>query len=236
MLCKNVLPLLSEFFDEALNADTAVQVSQHLDRCAQCREEFDDLAALHGKLKSLRGVKTPDYLGDLIRLKLVEMQRHSWHKNLRNEIERGWSKMRTTEGTWYVTKALGTVMTCLFFIMICSGAFPSQYIAAPNEPYSPEAGPRRSAKSNPAINNEFLYNIGESMAQPGRDGTFFMLYSVNSDGVAEIQDVLERPNEPRYLSKANEVISTAHWRPSFENGKAVSSHRVLGFTKITVRE
>ena len=52
MLCKKVLPLLSEFFDGVLDDDTSVQVSQHLGQCIRCRKEFNGLSALLTMLNS----------------------------------------------------------------------------------------------------------------------------------------------------------------------------------------
>jgi hypothetical protein len=40
MLCEKALPLLSEYFDEVLDPDTAIQLSQHLGQCINCRREL----------------------------------------------------------------------------------------------------------------------------------------------------------------------------------------------------
>ena len=54
MLCEKVIPLLSEYFDEVLDAETAIQVSQHLDQCVRCRKELSELSAVHDRLRSLK--------------------------------------------------------------------------------------------------------------------------------------------------------------------------------------
>lgn len=241
MLCKYVLPLLSEFYDEALDADATVRVSQHLEQCAQCRKELDALSVLHGKLNSLKGMQAPDYLGSLIKHKIIELRQDSWYRNLRNELERTWSIIRTTEGMWYISKALGTVMTSLFFILISSSSIPPSYLAVP--PAVPEVvqagtpqAPRRRAKSDPVINDLCLYTIGESMSQAGKDEAFSVLYGVDPGGVATIQDVIESPKDRRVLNSANEMISSTRLRPASEKGKAVPSHLLLMFYKMTVHE
>jgi hypothetical protein len=50
------------------------------------------------------------------------MRQNTWPKTLRNEIERRWSLIRTTERIWYITRALGTVMTAIIFFVISSTA------------------------------------------------------------------------------------------------------------------
>jgi hypothetical protein len=249
MLCKNVVPVLSEFLDEALDSGATVKVSQHLDKCAQCSKEFNDLSMLRRKLQSLRGVQAPDYLGKLIEHKLDEMQHDSWRKNLQSELERTWSKIRTTEGMWYFTKALGTVMTSLFFVLISIRAIPPAYMEVPPGNTGQEADsskkaslgdlatakmPQRRIRSDAAMNSLCLYNIGDSISADAKDDTFFVVTEVDPSGVTTIKDVLEPPRDQNMLSKVIEMISSARCRPASEKGKAVSSHVVYTFSKVTV--
>jgi len=251
MLCKNVLPLLSEFFDEVLDADVSVRVSQHLDQCGSCRTEVESLSILQNRLKSLNGIQAPEFLGRLIEHRIAEIQQNSWRRNLRNELERMWSKIRTTESTWYITKALGTVMTSLFFFLIC-GNNPQPFMDSmeqysittglrqqvrqdvPTNPGMPAAPKTHVIKSDPAINEQSLNNLGESMSQPGNDDTVSVLAEVDSSGSARIQNVIERPNDQRLLSNVKEMITSASYRPASENGKAVSSYIIFIFNKISV--
>jgi hypothetical protein len=253
MLCKNVLPLLSEFYDEILDADMSVQVSQHLDQCGPCRKEFKSLSILQGKLKSLKGVQAPEFLGSLVEHRLAEIRQNTWRRNLRNELELMWSKIRTTESTWYITKALGTVMTSLFFFLICGNNIPLPLIQDPMERDSltpnfrqqvgqetlvrlgiPSSPRLRVTKSDPAINELYLNNLGESMSQPGKDDIVSVLAEIDSSGSAKIQNVIERPNDQRLLNNVNDMITSARCRPASKNGKAVSSHILFIFNKVSV--
>jgi hypothetical protein len=237
MLCKNIVPLLSEFFDEALDADTTVQVSQHLGQCAQCRKELDNLSALHGKLRSLRGVAVPGFLGNLIQHRLVKMQQDSWRKNLRNGLERSWSKIRTTEGMWYVSKALGTVMTSLFFVLISSSVIPpaatvqEQHIIHPDPEY---AAHKRPIISAPAISDLVLFGLAESMSSAGKDNTFSVVSDIDNIGTGKVQGIIGDPGDQNLLSKIKEDFSSTRWRPASENGKAVASRIVHTFSKVRV--
>jgi hypothetical protein len=125
MLCEKVLPLLSEFFDEALDQERAVQVSQHLGQCIRCRREFNNLSDLHTRLRSLSDVQAPEYLRSLVRHRLVK---EPLRARARNELERYWSIIRTTEAMWYATRAMGTVIASVFFLLLPSAITP--YISA----------------------------------------------------------------------------------------------------------
>ncbi len=121
MLCETVLPLLSEFFDGVLDADTAVQVSQHLSQCQHCRRELDSFADLHDRLRSLDRMQAPEYLRRLVQRRIA---REPWRARVRNELSRYWSIIRTTEGMWYATRVLGTIMASIFFLTISSAITP----------------------------------------------------------------------------------------------------------------
>jgi len=221
MLCKNVLHLLSEFSDEVLDAGVSVEISQHLDRCGLCRKEFESLSILQGKLKSLKGIKAPKLLDGLVEHRIAESQKHSWRRDLRNELERMWSIIRTTERMWYVSKALGTVMTSLFFFLICGNNVPP-------------AEPAASNFRQPVIDENYLNGVGESMSQPGMDDELAVWTEVDPSGSARIQNVIERPYDQKLLVNVHETIGKAHCRPASKDGKAVPSHMLFIFNKISV--
>jgi hypothetical protein len=258
MLCKNVLPLLSEFFDEILDADTAVQVSQHLDQCIQCRKELNSLSALHGKLKSLNRIQAPEHLHNLVQHRLTKMERDSWRASLKNELEYYWIQIRSIEKLWYFSRVLGTVMTTLFFMLISSTAISpivveadtsvvarnaftqdyrqqlSQHILAKLGMLKEQPPKMFITKSKPAINNQYLVEYGQSISKEGKDDNFSVAMEVDRSGGAKIQSVLEYPKDQELLSNFNEMMSSAKCRPASKNGRAVPSSMVFTFSKVTV--
>jgi hypothetical protein len=221
MLCKNVLHLLSEFSDEVLDAGVSVEISQHLDRCGQCRKEYESLSLLQGKLRSLKGIQAPEFLDGLVEHRITDSQKNSWRRDLRNELERRWSIIRTTERMWYVSKALGAVMTSLLFFLICGNSTP------PLEPAAPDF-------RQPVIDEGYLNDVGETMSQSGRDDELAVWTEVDPSGSARIQKVIERPYDQKLLINVNETIGKAHCRPASKNGKAIPSHMLFIFNKISV--
>jgi hypothetical protein len=257
MLCKKVLPLLSEYFDETLDAETAVQVSQHLNQCFRCRRELNSLSDLHRKLRSLKKVQAPEYLRSLVQHRLSARKQDSWRTQLRSELERRWSKVRTIEGMWYATRAMGTVVASVFLLLISISISP--YYISVNAPANAPSvlissygqqvmtnvlfrlgmGPvedvqKQILKSDPAINDQYLMDFGQSVSQAGKDENFTVVTEIDRRGSAKIQKVLEHPQDPGLLSNFNEVISSARFRPASQNGQTVSSHMVFMFSKISV--
>jgi hypothetical protein len=252
MLCEKVLPLLSEFFDEALEADVAVQVSQHLDECASCRKELESLSALHLRLRSLREVRAPAILGDLVKIRLAG---EPWRVRARNELDRYWSIMRTTERMWYGTRALGTVMASVFFLLIYIAVTPyyigveaqSPLLLYPFTPadshqvsinFSKKLGVFKiSGRSGPAaIHDLYLLEFGDRISHGGTDDSFSVDTVVDSSGAAKVQSVIEYPSDKTLLHSFNDMISSAHFRPASSNGQAITSHLVFSFSKIFVSD
>jgi hypothetical protein len=198
MLCEKVVPLLSEFFDEVLDQERAIQISQHLGQCIRCRKEFNSLSDLHTKLRSLERVQAPDYLQSLVKHQLAK---EPWRARVRNELERYWSVIRTTETMWYATRATGTVIATVFFLLLPSAITP--YISA-------EAQDAQRASITPAYyclgqQPEYRNNVSRSLtkqlglaptqmqSQPGRSAPA----ALNPLYLVEYGDKFSRETEGR---------------------------------------
>ena len=256
MLCEKVLPLLSEYFDEVLDAETTIQVSQHLDHCARCRKEFGGISAVHGKLRSLSGIRAPEYLRDLVQHRLTNLSRNNWRVQLRETLARRWSLIRTTEGIWFANRVLGTVMTSLLVILIANGinsipgtsADTNQERVVNQVDYSkkvfrnvqakfgrpPAVVPQGRNIQQSAIHYRYLDDFGKSNPQEGKDDTLSVVATIDSSGRPTIQTVLEPPSDKSLLKGLTEAISSARCRPASKNGQLVPSYLVLIVSRIYV--
>jgi hypothetical protein len=257
MFCEGVLKRLSEFYDGVLDSDTSFRVSQHLDQCKNCRKEMDTLSDLHGKLRSLTSVPAPEYLFHLIQLRITRQKQESWRTRVKDALEFRWSRIRTTEGMWYWTRAMGTIMAGVFFCLI-SSAITTYYVegtlqesdrATLSLAYRQQvvtsvvralgmlpahAAKRQFSHNDPAINDLYLLYFGESVAHAGEEDTLSILTAVDPSGTATVQDVLEYPADRTLLSSFNEMITAARFRPAISNGQAVHSHLVFTYNRIFV--
>jgi hypothetical protein len=258
MLCEKVLPLLSEFFDEVLDQERAVQVSQHLGQCIRCRKEFNSLSDLHTKLRSLERVQVPDYLHSLVKHQLAK---EPWRTRVRSELERYWSVIRTTETMWYATRATGTVIATVFFLLLPSAITP--YISAEAQdtqrasitPGFYSLGPEYSnnvsrsltkqlgmastqmqpqpGRSAPAaLNPLYLVEYGDKVsreAEARKDDNVSIAATVDRSGAAKVETVLEHPYDETLLTRVRGLISSARFRPASKNGQTVPSTVVFTF-------
>jgi hypothetical protein len=66
----------------------------------------------------------------LHRLVQLQLAKEPWLARVRNELERYWSIIRTTETMWYATRALGTVMAFMFFVLMPNAVTPYLVVQA----------------------------------------------------------------------------------------------------------
>jgi hypothetical protein len=189
----------------------------------------------------------------LVRLRIAQESADVWHKRLRLWLELCWSRIRTTEGMWYWTRALGTVLTSICFLLINPIYFdvnqPPDRAMLPPAAYTQQVGinvlqklgmmPAEENKGpqiriKPAMNDAYFVDFAQNMVGSGDDDTLSVMTVVDSNGAAKIKDVLQYPADRRLLSNFNQMISSARCRPASQNGKAVDSHLVLTFSRISV--
>ncbi len=254
MFCEKVLKQLSEFIDEALDPAAALEVSRHLNSCESCKKEYESLLHIRLKLKSIPVVQPPIYLRNLVEIRM-SARRESWRANLRNTLERRWSIIRTTEGIYYWTKALGAAMTTVCFLLIILAASPYYYYmnAGSNmssDSITPEfrqqvvrdvlkkiglqTNSQISIRRDPAIGGAYLQDFAQSVSHLSDDETVSFGLAVDPDGAAKMQTVIDYPSDKKALSSLNEKISTARCRPASKNGQTIPSHMVLTFSVMTV--
>jgi len=253
MSCEKVLLQLSEYLDEALASDAAIYVSQHLDNCIQCRKEYERMSEMRNVLNSLPRHSAPECLRGIIRHRIASQD--SFRLCLKHDIERRWSRIRTLEGIWYATRAIGIVMASVFFILTSNALAPFYVVDAsasitPNIVFSsPDYGQEvginvlrklgipvstKNVKSKAAINDLYFVNFGQNHAQNGKDDGFSVVTEVDGSGVAKIENVLEYPDDHDLLANFSDMISSARCRPASKNGQAVKSRMVMMYSKISV--
>lgn len=259
MKCREASNRLSLLLDGRLEPSEASEVTRHLDLCPNCRGEYDRLSKLQSRLQSLERVQCPEYLPDLLEIRLASARKETFLGGLRAALEYRWSRIRTTEARWYWTRVLGTVSSFLFFFVIYSVL--NQFFVALQAGPSDRGGisqaesqkvvqnvlknlgmmPVAAQKkpigaTTPDINGLYLLSIGQDAMKSSQDGTFSVVTAIDRMGAARIQNVLEYPADRTLLAEFSNMISSARCRPARLNGRAVDSVLVLTFSKISVYE
>ncbi|MFH1572962.1 MAG: hypothetical protein ABIG68_03215, partial [Acidobacteriota bacterium] len=173
------------------------------------------------------------------------------------DLECLFSRIRTTEARWLWTRALGSAcaLVCFFFIYATMNQL---YVQAQLNPstrsgishaasyqvvlnvlknlgmVSLEAQRKPIGATDPKINELYLLDFGQNALGTGQDDTFSVVASVDRNGAAKIEDVIEYPADASLLAEFNDMIQRARCRPARLNGRPVDSILVLTFSKISV--
>jgi hypothetical protein len=251
MKCVKILPILSAYLDEELEEDRSLQVADHLEGCTACRAEFGRLTRLRQKLASLEKIEAPEYLHRLVHLRLEKARQETWRALFRQELEYRWSIIRTTEGLWYLTRLLGSAATFVLFCAIVAAVQPV-YVDRPDGDRSAlrqqlpqmlmknlgmsrmDAQRKPIPPSDPQINDLYLLNFSQNASRATHDDSISVVTKIDRTGTAQVQDVLEYSSDNALLSDFRDMIQTARFRPASHNGRAVDSHLVLTFSRISV--
>ncbi|MBN2319074.1 MAG: zf-HC2 domain-containing protein [Acidobacteria bacterium] len=258
MLCNTVSKRLSEFFDGVLDDEMSVQVSQHLIQCESCQKELDALSNLHGKLNSLTRIPAPEYLHHLVQTRLLEKKNNTWIRQIKDALALRWSRIRTTGGQFYWTRALGITMSAFFLFVISSSIDPfyaggvsqaAERTAINKEDskrvrneFSRNLGvfpiemARYERQYGAALHDEYLIEFGKNDTSESDEDALTVVTEIDTIGVATIQNVIESPNDRDLLNNFRDMISLARFRPAVRGGQAVSSQMVLKYLKTTVYE
>jgi hypothetical protein len=256
MECRKVISRLSVLLDDMLDSEQGRETLRHLDQCRECRREWDRLVVLQRKLRSLGRAPAPDYLHHLVMTRIEAERQGTWRASLQSAIEYQWSRIRSIEGLWYLTRLAGTAATCFFFLLISAAMTPAYFnIQGPAErgTLSPEARyqlvtgvlknlgmtpveaqKKPIGKSDPMIHDLYLLNFGQSASRTSTDDSFSVVTVIDRSGTVKISSVLEYPSDRSLLTDFNAMITSARCRPASQNGRAVDSHLVMNFSKVLV--
>jgi hypothetical protein len=258
MKCERVLRELSPFLDGVLDDEPNLRVSQHLGSCPSCGREFTRLRKLQERLRNLPSAAVPDYLHSLVQTKIGAAREQSWRNAWRSALEYRWSRIRTTEGIWYLTRAAGVMATAVFFVMISSAMNPmdlqmvnslSMRPGISQDEYNQqlwqsvlrnlgvtplEAQRIPISPQQAKINDLNMVNFGQNASRTANNDTVSLVAYVDRSGKPTIQDVLEYPEDEALLDEFASMILSATWRPASRNGRAVDSRQVLTFSKVLV--
>jgi len=264
MSCKKVSKLLSEFFDDVLDADMSARVSQHLKLCENCRKELESLSILHGRMSSMEKLQAPDYLYQLVQNRLTDKSKNSWRNQLKDTLAFRWSRIRTTEVQFYWTRMLGTLMATLCFCFVnisvidpfhegynmqaagrstISNEYRQEFILTMLEMWEIGGRPpyekiKKDDQIGPEMDIQSLTNIGKLPLESGSDvkenENFSILLSVDNKGKGKLDNVIEMPENRDLLPSLNNLIEGARYRPATMNGRSVSSLLFMIFNNTTV--
>lgn len=118
MQCQKVQDLFSEMHEGTLGPGLRQAVQTHLDRCYDCRADYEGFVSLYAALGELPAVPTPEGLAEKIARRL---DREAWEQRQKTPATGGWLKLGL------VSAAAAAIFASIYF---AAGPFRSNAIEA----------------------------------------------------------------------------------------------------------
>lgn len=219
MNCHQTRSLLSAYLDSAVSGAQMHAVSDHLEQCSECGQEFASLRRTQNLVAGLATKKAPPELA--LKLRLAISREASMTTRMR--IEGFFVRLQDSMNAFMLPATAGLVTAIVFFGLLIG------FFALP---------PSVSASSDvPTL----LYT------PPEFAGSQFSLGSVNADSIVVEADVDESghvqdfrvisapPNSDEAIREINNVMLFTVFRPATAFGQPTNGSVVLSFSKINVK-
>lgn len=210
MDCDKAFEMMSLYIDEELNKEEQEKLFEHINDCDYCKEEFDLLKALVGKLKKEEFLPLPEGFHEELMVKVNDSKIQNisfWKSNIKNKPN--WKKYGSIAAAGLLVFAVGAAASSMNF-----GSYSSQNDAATapmakSEAYSETA---QMPMAKEVATEEYSADAGMGME---RDMSVAVGGDVNTE--ASNSDVKVNVDERKKIKTAYITITVENFEQAVEN-------------------
>ena len=220
MTCSQANSLLSPYLDGAVTGKEMRALTQHMDRCAHCQQEYASLRRTQLFLSQVGRRKAPDDLALKLRLAISRAcarSRRSYFDDVRIRLENAINAFMVP-----ATAGLASA-TVIFGFLMGFSALPLQ-AGSPDVPLMLYTAPQLQQSA-----------FGMALDSIKDDSLVIEAY-VDSNGRVEDYRVLSNPQQMKDLpSQVKNMLIFTTFRPATSMGRPTAGRAVLSFSKISVK-
>jgi hypothetical protein len=221
MRCSSVQQLLSSYLDGAVSRKEWAQVSEHLERCAECAAQYECLCETQKLVSSLGRKSAPAEVALRVRVALSQELAHARRARWDGLIVRWQNALNAV----MVPATAGLITTIIIFGLLISFLYyPAQFSAANDVPTAFYTPP------------ELQFAPFELATGVSNTDALIVEAYVGANGRVQDYRILSGPDNMTSLSPdlKNALIFTT-FRPATSFGRPISSRAILSFSKIQVK-
>jgi len=220
MTCSQANSLLSPYLDGAVTGKEMRALTQHMDTCAHCRQEYASLRQTQLLLSQVGRRRAPDDLALNLRLAISResaQSRRSYFDGVRIRLENAINAFMVP-----ATAGLASAVVIFGFLMGLS-ALPLQ-AGSPDVPLMLYTAPQLQQSA-----------FGIALDSIKDDSLVIEAY-VDSNGRVEDYRVLSNPQQTKDLPpQVKNMLIFTTFRPATSMGRPTAGRAVLSFSKISVK-
>jgi len=211
--CMKIRHQFSDYLDDRCGHEERRSIRFHLDHCASCREDLEQMQAIQAELRGLPRPQVPSGLGLQMRVRLSQRT----HRRLFSE----WRIRFENALRPFLLPASGGVLTAVIFFGLIMGTSFVPATTFPDVPISIVTPAR--LKELPPI------NLGDD------DQAHVLLIQVDAAGRAVSYKTLSGQVSPQLTHRLDMVIYFSTFDPATTFGRPTGGQVVLSLRRITVR-
>lgn len=222
MGCAQAKELLSPYLDGAVTGAEMLALQQHMEECAPCMIEYNELRRTQQLLMSVRRVQAPSDLGLKLRLAIsreVAEARRPRFEGLRLRVENALQ-------AFMVPATAGLACAVLIFGLIAA------VLATPGQLQANSQDVPTILNTGPELEQSVF---GSNLSSVNADSLVIEAY-IDKNGRVQDYKILSDPDESKeLLPQVKRTLIFTTFRPATSMGHPISSRAVLSFSKISVR-
>ncbi len=221
MNCEGLRTQLSPYLDGAVTGSEMLAISRHLEGCAACRREFEDLRRTQAWVAALGPKKAPPELAVRLRVALSRQASMS----LQRRMEVGMLRLEDALNVFMLPATAGLVSSVLIFgILIGLFAAPAQVAGAADVPTMLYTPPQLKASPFPLVVN------------PSGGETLVVETYVDASGRVQDYRILSGPENTEELrAQLNNTMIFTVFRPATSFGQPAPGRAVISFSRVQVK-
>lgn len=222
MKCAEARSLFSPYLDGAVSGVEMHAVSAHLQSCADCNVEYQQIARTQKMISSLGRKAAPPELALQLQVAISQAAKESWRTRLEG-IHVRWSN---TLNDFMFPATAGFVSAILFFALVIG------YITVPQrvEASSADDTPLMLYTPPELSSSPFLTTVGNL------DGSLVVETYVDANGRVSDYRILSAPEgTEKMIPQLDNMLIFTTFRPAMNLGRPTASRVVLSFSGVNVR-
>jgi hypothetical protein len=216
MRCNQARRQFSSYIDGAVNGVEMRNISNHLEGCAGCRDEYAQLENTRVLVSSLGRKQAPPELALRIRVQLSEESSRSWTQVINGRA----LALRYAFNTFMLPATAG-VLTAAFFFAILIGFFVTPPVSAYDVPSNLYTPPRLESSGYPE--NELTL-----------DSPILIETSVDASGKVQNYRIISGRDDELIREQLNRALLFTIFAPAQSFGRPVPGKVVISFSHINV--
>lgn len=223
--CKSIQARFSEYLDGRLNGREMQRIGRHLDECAGCAQEWEQLKQTHAMLSGLGPVAEPEDL--LLRIRVaVSHERARRHRSVFDGWMIAW---KNTVGPFLLQASAGFASAVLLMgtvtVLASMVVHPESAAAAKDEPIGDASAPRLLYLSSGSGSNQVDAVMNSVVVEA----------YINGSGQVYDYRIVSGPSDAATRQQVESVLLSSVFAPARFFGQPVRGLAVLNFSGVSVR-